>query len=136
MRTIIFSNPKLLDKLRARQLTMTIRSEGYVKRNRIKEAAIVKIIYKRGSRKEFIGFAEVTKIEKTTMKQLTSRDAEKCGYTNIETLKTWIKIFNRFKTRENMDELEILKIKFKWVLIKTLKDYLEVENGKVRKLKQ
>jgi len=126
--TLVFSNPRLLEKLRKREIVATIRSIGYVTRNGIKEGKIVRIFYRRGKKREALGFARIKRIREITYGLLTDIIASMCGYDSLDELRKWVRIYMRF--RELRDNTKLYLIEFEWVEGGTLDYYIPIIVGK------
>lgn len=127
---LIFTNKKLYERLKNRQVTMTIRGETYIKRYNLHENAIVDVVYRYRRRRldkeknrvriigktENLGLVRITSIKEVIITNLTEEDARKCGYDSLDELINALRKYFRFQANM-IDDHVFVKISFEWINI-------------------
>jgi len=80
---ILFSNPSLYDKLKAKVITATIRTGYYIEKQSIKENETIDIVFKRGRITENLGLVKILAIrEIKDIEALVDLAIMRTGYRN------------------------------------------------------
>lgn len=112
---LIFSNPKLLPKIKSREVKASVRFPSYLDRYNIKPHSLCFLVFKKRGKFVRMGIIRIKKVIAKKIFQLDTFDAKICGYESRKKLIQALKRYGRFLDPRTFNNLIVYVIHFDYV---------------------